>query len=44
MESYSSDENDSVVQRLAEDIRLKLSDSEVITDKSLNFKVPGKCM
>ena len=44
MESYSSDENDSVVQRLAEDLRLKLSGSEVITDKSLNFKVPGKCM
>ena len=44
MERYGSDENDSVVQSLAEDIRLKLSDSEIITDKSSNFKVPGKCM
>ena len=44
MERYGSDENDTVVQSLAEDIRLKLSDSEIKTDKSSNFKVPGKCM
>ena len=45
MERYGSDEDDTVVQSLAEDIRLKLSDSErIITAKSSNFKVPGKCM
>ena len=44
MEEYGADEKD-IVQSLAKDIRSMISDStEMITEKSSNFKIPGKCI